>query len=141
MFVDGYRDPVFFIEQSGFASPRSSLPIVFAFFLRYPRRQSLAEIYGQRINEGFIHGAQLEELPIRFFTVVKLHALRSERVANHAQIGAAEAIGGRGARRGAKHLRQIHDGVTRNCKSKLSLTLAGAFDTGFYQSASVQDGG
>src|ERR1700686_1480992 len=144
MFVDAYGGAVFFIdfiEQSGFASPRGSLPIVFAFFLRYPRRQSLAQMRGQRINERFIHRAQFKELLIRFFAVAKLRAVCRECVANLAQVGGAEAVGGRRARRRAKNLRQIDDRVTRNCKSKISLTFAGTFNTALYQSASVQDGG
>src|ERR1700682_2007360 len=132
MFVDGHGGAVFFFEQSGLTSPRGGLPIVLAFFLRYPGRQGLAEIYGQRMNEGFIIGAQLKEWPIRFFAIVEFHAVRRERVANQAQIGAAEAVGGGGTRGSAKNLRQINNRVPRNRKSKLSLTLAGAFNAGFY---------
>src|ERR1700688_64788 len=144
MFVDAYGGAVFFIdfiEQSGFASPRGSLPIVFAFFLRYPGRQSLAQMLGQRINERFIHTAELKKLPIRFFAVTKFHAVGCERVANLAEIRGAKTVGSRSPRGSAEDLRQIDDRVTRNCKSKISLTFAGAFDTALDQSASIEDGG
>ena len=72
---------------------------------------------------------------------MKFHTVGRECVAQLAQLGGAEAIGGRGARRSAEDLRKIDDRVARNCKSKLSLAFAGAFNTALDQSTSVENGG
>src|SRR5437868_10730792 len=72
----------FFLDQTGSLAPSGGLPIVLTFFLRNPRRKTLREIGGQRVDIGLIHFAQLTELGVGFLAVVQLEAILRERVAN-----------------------------------------------------------
>src|SRR2546430_10885516 len=129
----------FFINEPSRLRPGRSLPIVFAFFQRNPRRQRLVQIIGQRIDVGLIHFAKRSEFAVSFLSVAKFHAMLGENVADLAQSWFGQPIVRQRLGRGAEDLREVDDGVTRDRKSKLGLFFASALDTDDNERAGVQN--
>src|SRR5216683_484349 len=128
----------FLVDKPCGLRPRGSLPIVFAFFLGNPRRQRLVQIIRQRVNVRLIHFAKIGEFAIGFFTVMELHSVLGEGIADVTQILLRQTIVRQRFGRGAEHLREIDDGVPRDGKSKLGLFFTCALNSNHDERASVQ---
>ena len=79
-------------DQAGRFTPRSRLPVVFAFFRRNPRRQRLIEISGQGEDVRLVHAAQIDEALIGSRVVVQLEAVLCEDIANVLERGTRQAV-------------------------------------------------
>ena len=122
-------------------APGGGLPIVLAFFLRDPGRKSLVEIQGEGEDVGLIHVAKFAEAGVSGFTVVELEAVLGEDVADAEKLGGGQPVLRQRARGSAENLREVDDGVARDCEGEFGLSFAGAFDADHYESAGVEDGG
>src|SRR5580698_7490797 len=99
------------LDQARGLAPSRCLPIVFAFFLRDPRRQRLIQIGGQRVNVWLVHAPQLGEAAIGFLAVAELQSVLRQNVADVAQLFGPETVVGHGSWRRTEDLRKIGDRV------------------------------
>src|SRR6266436_2498720 len=138
MFI-GDSGGYFLVDHPGGLRPSSSLPVVFAFFLRNPRRQLLVQIVRQGIDVRLVHLAKLRKFAVGLFSVMKFHAVLRENVADTPQILYRQASLRQGLGCRAEDLRKVNNGVTRDRESKLSLFFASALDANDRESASIQN--
>ena len=121
--------------------PGGGLPIVFVLFLRNPGGKCLAKMGGQGVDVGFVHFAKVGEFLVGFGGGEKDGTVFGQFGANLMQGFGGQAVFGERARRGAKDLAEIDDGVTSDGEGELGLLGAAAFDAGDGESAGIENRG
>src|ERR1700686_3376734 len=138
---DAYRRCGFLLNQAGGFAPGRGLPIVFPLFQGNPRWKRLIQVSRQRINIRLVHSAQTLEFAIRFFAIQQLQAVLRQSVADAAQVRGREPVVRQRLGWRAKNLRKVGDGVARDRKRQIGLTLASSFDAYLQQRAGIQNRG
>jgi len=90
-------------------------------------------------NVRLIHAAKFGEAVIGGFTVVEFEAVLREGVADAQKIGSGKTVLRKSARRSAKNLREIDDGVASDRKGEFGLAFAGAFDADEDEGAGIEN--